>query len=181
MPLPTFNDISSYELSQSNLWTVQFDKSALNVLGADSKSKIFPATDVTFSEGQPLIYETELREGIPLAVYYGVKPVTSVNVSFFEDASESVSKEINSWIKGKYIYDEQDTSLIKNGYNHIAVSPTKEKYVKMTITKYRQNGKPNKSYIFYILCPKDPLQYQLSEGDNPIGLQIEFKVIGAVL
>lgn len=175
MGLLTYSQASSFALSQSNLWTVVFSNTDLQILGNGA----FPATDVTFSEGEPLLYETELGLGIPVTIYYGRKPPTEVSITFIDNAAESVSKAINSWIKGKGIYDASDSLIETYSERRYAVAPKDMKTTTLTITKYHPTGSVNKTYVFNVLVPTDSTTYQLSEGDDPITLNVSFRIVGS--
>lgn len=171
MPLPKFSNYSNYDLSTSDLWSVQFDRAELKGFLPDGS---FPATDVTFMGGKPLIYETEVCAEVPIAIYYGHQPPTSVSVTFVDNAAEAVSKAINSWIKGVYLGLQTNQSIRRRG-----VSPT-TKGIRMTINKYNQQGKAVSSFQFDVLCPKDEVQYQYSSSTEPLSIQVAFKIIGAI-
>lgn len=171
MPLPKFSNVSNFELSSSDLWSVTFDHPDLKGFLPDGS---FPATDVTFMGGKPLIYENEICAEVPLTVYYGHQPPTAVSITFVDNVNAQVSKAINSWIKGNLLGITTAKSIRRSGY------PVNKKGVGLTIVKYNDRGEVIAIFKFDVLCPNDEVQYQYTNSSEPMSFQIQFKIIGAI-
>lgn len=168
----SFQKTASYKLrGNRGQWNVEFqstdNKSLTNFNLIDGK--IFPATDVSYTDIKPHIIEENIGPEIPIAIWAGYQEPTDIQITFAESDAIQIRKALNLLTK-------------KPGGARKAMSiGTMEKSaVNIVVSEYteKDNKKPIHSRVFACI-PKDPATVQLGSEDTTTN-QISFKIIGVV-
>ena len=177
LKIPTYNTIRNFELVNQNQWYCAFVNHPQPIL-----NEALPVKDLNLIGISPMLYETEIRKGVPLSIYQGYTPPTDLKMSLFENSKYTYLKLFESWIANGSNGVNVDSQT--NSYNvltgTIALSPKNliKNCYQFLVKKYNSQGIVEFSYLFYVLSPTEPISQSLTASTGAIEYDISLRIVG---